>query len=46
MGDERDGAYSTHKGKGNVCKILIGELEGERPLEKYRRSWNLNIKNI
>lgn len=42
MGDERDGAYRTHK--RNVCKILTGELEGERPLERDRRSWYVNIK--
>jgi hypothetical protein len=30
--------------KGNVCKILIGKLEGERPLERDRRSWYVNIK--
>ena len=30
--------------KGNVCKILNGELEGERPLERDRSSWYINIK--
>jgi hypothetical protein len=29
--------------RGNVCKILTGELEGERPLERDRRSWCGNI---
>jgi hypothetical protein len=31
-------------GKGNVCKILTGEFEGEKPLERDRHSWYVNIE--
>ena len=27
-----------------VCRILVGEPEGKRPLERSRRRWEDNIK--
>jgi hypothetical protein len=34
-------AYSA---KGNVCRILVGNPEGKRPLGRPRRTWVNNIK--
>jgi hypothetical protein len=28
----------------NACRILVGEPEGKRPLERLRRRWVDNIK--
>jgi hypothetical protein len=30
--------------KRNACRILMGNLEGKRPLGKPRRRWEFNIK--
>jgi hypothetical protein len=30
--------------KRNVCRILMGKLEGKRPLGKPRRKWKDNIR--
>jgi hypothetical protein len=30
--------------KGNACRILVGNLEGKRPLGRPRRRWVDNIK--
>jgi hypothetical protein len=32
------------KYKGNACRVLVGKLEGKRPLETPRRGWEDNIK--
>jgi hypothetical protein len=29
---------------GNVCRLLIGKREGNRPLGRSRNWWNYNIK--
>jgi hypothetical protein len=30
--------------KRNACKVLVGKLEGKRPLGRHRRRWEGNIK--
>jgi hypothetical protein len=30
--------------KGNACRLLVGKLEGRRPLGRPRRRWVDNIK--
>jgi hypothetical protein len=30
--------------KRNVCRILVGKLEGKRPLGRQRHRWTDNIK--
>jgi hypothetical protein len=30
--------------KRNACRILVGKPEGKRPLGRYRRRWEDNIK--
>jgi hypothetical protein len=30
--------------KGNAYRILVGKPEGKRPLGKFRRRWEDNIK--
>jgi hypothetical protein len=37
-------ACSTTGDKRNVYRILVGKLEGKRPLETPRRRWVDNIK--
>jgi hypothetical protein len=37
-------AYSTYGEKTNACRILVGNLEGKRPLGRPRRRWVDNIK--
>jgi hypothetical protein len=37
-------ACSTNGAKRNACKILVGRLEGKRPLGRLRRKWVDNIK--
>jgi hypothetical protein len=39
-----DRACSTHGEKRNVYTILVGKLEGKRPLERPRRRWEDNIR--
>jgi hypothetical protein len=37
--------HVSHMGaKGNACKILVGMLEGKRPLGRHRCRWEDNIK--
>jgi hypothetical protein len=31
-------------GKGKACRILVGNPEGKRPLERLIRRWEDNIK--
>jgi hypothetical protein len=38
------GACSTSGGKRNAYRILVGKLEGKRPLGRPRRGWDDNIK--
>jgi hypothetical protein len=33
---------STHVAKRNMCTVLMGKPEGERPLESPRREWEDN----
>jgi hypothetical protein len=37
-------ACSTNWAKGNAYRILVGKLEGKRPLGRTRRRWVDNIK--
>jgi hypothetical protein len=37
-------ACSTNGDKKNVYRILVGKLEGKRPLGRLRRGWVDNIK--
>jgi hypothetical protein len=37
-------ACSTNGGEENVYRILVGKLEGRRPLGKQRRRWVDNNK--
>jgi hypothetical protein len=37
-------ACSTSGEKRNVYRILVGKLEGKRPLGRPRRGWEDNIK--
>jgi hypothetical protein len=30
--------------KGNACRLVVGKLEGKRPLERSRSRWMDNIK--
>jgi hypothetical protein len=32
--------------KRNACRILVGNLEGKRPLGRSRRTWEDNIKMV
>jgi hypothetical protein len=41
--DELDGPLSTHRGDEKY-KILIGKLEGKRPLGRSKRIWEDNIE--
>jgi hypothetical protein len=38
------GAYSMHVEKRNTYRILVGKLEGKRPLGRPRHRWEDNIK--
>jgi hypothetical protein len=31
-------------GRGEVFRVLVGSLEGKRPLERPRRRWEDNVK--
>jgi hypothetical protein len=42
--DEMGGACSTNGEKRNAYRILVGKLEGKRPLGRSRRRWVDNIK--
>jgi hypothetical protein len=33
-----------HVRKRNACRVLVGKLEGKRPLGRPRRMWENNIK--
>jgi hypothetical protein len=35
---------STHGGKRNAYRILVGKPQGKRPLGRHRRGWEDNIK--
>jgi hypothetical protein len=37
-------ACSTNGEKRNACGLLVGKLEGKRPLGKPRHRWVYNIK--
>jgi hypothetical protein len=37
---------STHGEKRKAYRILVGELEGKRPLEIPRRTWVDNVKMV
>jgi hypothetical protein len=39
-----DRACSTNGAKRSACRILVGELEGKKPLGRLRRRWVDNIK--
>jgi hypothetical protein len=38
------GICSTNGEKRNAYRILVGKLEGKRPLERPRHMWEDNIK--
>jgi hypothetical protein len=37
-------ACSTHGEKGNACRVLVRIPEGKKPVGRYRRRWEYNIK--
>ena len=43
---ERSGNVVHVKGKRNSYRILVGESEGQNPLEKPRHRWEYNVKMI
>jgi hypothetical protein len=44
MDDEMGRACSTSGEKSNAYRLLMGRLEGKRPLGRLRRRWVDNIK--
>ena len=49
MGDkteknEMDGACSVYGERRGLYRVLVGKLEGKRPLGRPRRRWENNIK--
>jgi hypothetical protein len=38
------GACNVHGESRSVCRVLLGKLEGKRPLGRRRRRWEGNIK--
>jgi hypothetical protein len=42
--DEMGGACSANGEKGEMCRLLVGKLEGKRPLGRPRRRWARNVK--
>jgi hypothetical protein len=38
------GAYGTNGGEKERVRLLIGEPEGKKPLERLKRRWIDNIK--
>jgi hypothetical protein len=40
----RAGHVARIREKKNACKIIVGKLEGKRPLGRPRRRWVDNIK--
>jgi hypothetical protein len=38
------GACSTYGERRGVYRVLVGKLEGKRPLGRCRRRWEYNIK--
>ena len=38
------GACSAYREKRGVYRVLVGKLEGKRPLVRGRRRWEDNIK--
>jgi hypothetical protein len=44
MEDEMDRAYSMHGEQRNPYRILVGNLEGRRPLGRPRHKWEDNNK--
>jgi hypothetical protein len=42
--DEIGRECSTNREKKNVCKILVSNPEGKRPLGRLRPRWGNNIK--
>jgi hypothetical protein len=39
-----DGAFSANEEKGSAYRLLVGKLEGKRPLGRARRRWVDNMK--
>jgi hypothetical protein len=44
MDDEMGRAYSSNGTERNAYRILVGKVEGERPLGRPTRRWVNNIK--
>jgi len=42
--NEMGGACSTYGERRVVYRVLVGKLEGKRPLGRPRRKWENNIK--
>jgi hypothetical protein len=42
--DEMGTACNTNGEKRNACRLLVGKLEGKKPLGRPRRRWVNNIK--
>jgi hypothetical protein len=41
--NEIGGACSTYGERRGVCRVVVGEPEGQRPLRRLRRRWDDNI---
>jgi hypothetical protein len=42
--NEMDEACSTYEVRRGACRVLVGKLEGKRPLGRLRQRWEINIK--
>jgi len=42
--NEMDGACSVYGERRGLYRVLVGKLEGKRPLGRPRRRWENNIK--
>jgi hypothetical protein len=37
-------ACSTYEARRGACRVLVGKLEGKRPLGRLRHRWEISIK--
>jgi hypothetical protein len=38
------GARNTYRKRRSVYRVVVGESEGKRPVERHKRTWEDNIK--
>ena len=36
--------HVARMGRRGICRVLVGKAEGKRPLGRYKRRWEDNIK--